>query len=202
MNKPRQPHFFLLSLVIGHTMFLTSLGCSQGPQEKSMPGDTIVSAFGAELLLPRGADYRHTIISVDHKEIVPYDRQFPNFCKQLSVSTHQVRNEKVDGARMADEYWRSWQNFSPMRSETLLELGETTYGRYSIMEFRPPPEYVHTSTELRWFTHHESRIIEVVYRLKHYDCQINDAIDELRRFAQRVRIVQEHGTWSVNPPIR
>lgn len=171
-----------------------NIGCSTSSTNTQLQGDTVVTVFDRRVLIPMGPEEPYLNMGTNargkHLRPRPFHRNAIGEDRQVVFSQIRLWGV-VGGEETTDAYYRDWANLAGDKQYSLIEAGRTNHGRYAIIcqwctEKDAVPLY-----RLYWFTPNEDYAFQILYVLEPSAYEKLGGIAELKRFAERVRLLSE-----------
>ncbi len=185
--------FAVIYIIFRCILLLGVSSCAQPPASTCEPGDTILVVYDNRLLVPRG-------LNPDQISVFPHDRanylpsQGPP-SRQVDIKTIRLVCVGCTGETMVQEYWQAhkeWMETDSIYSGLrVVEVGISPYGRYALLQHQWTAEKDPARYSVEWFAPLDSEFLVVKYRI---DADVFDEVGgmaELKRFAERVRLLPE-----------
>lgn len=186
--------YTLCYLIILGFVLLGSVGCAQRPETISEPGDTLFITLGKKILIPRGKNPDQVPIFADG-----LDNRWPSNSpleRWVSIKTIRLFGDYKDGKQMAHDYWkgskRAMELASVPTSTRIFEVGHGDYSDYALIgqhwSVEDPEPYLFKAECMMPLV---SQVLTVTYIIHADAYDESGGVEELRRFAKRVRLVDE-----------
>ena len=181
-------------LIAGALSYTITIGCSTSSTNTQLQGDTVVTVFGRRVLIPMGPEEPYLNMGTNargkHLRPRPFHRNAIGEDRQVVFSQIRLWGV-VGGEETTDAYYRDWANLAGDKQYSLIEVGKTDYGRYAIIcqwctEKDAVPLY-----RLYWFTPNEDYAFQILYVLEPGAYEKLGGMAELKRFANRVRLLPD-----------
>ncbi len=174
-------------------LLLGSSSCVQHSGSTYEPGDTVVVAYGKRLLIPRG-------VNPDQTPIFPHDRAnylqsqvLPS--RQVDIKTLQLHCQVCTGETMVQEYWLAYKEWmetdSIFSGRRVVEVGRSPYGRYALLQHKWTDDQDPARYSVEWFAPLDSEFFDVTYLINAEVFEEVGGMEELRRFAERIRLMED-----------
>ena len=187
---------FVIPLLLLNGLLYSSVGCAPAQSVKpQQQGDTVVHVFGRRILVPIGADEPYMNMGINElrnaSDPRPNRINAPGYHRQVTFSKVRLYGV-VGGKETADAFYSSMCKDYGDKEYILKECGETEYGKYGILEYRLGPDYTELGRfQLIWFTPNEDYALEVLYTVDPEVYEKLGGMTELKRFAERVRLLPD-----------
>ncbi len=184
--------FFRLQLLNG---LLSSSICCTPSQSADQPqqGDTVVDVFGRRILVPIGVDEPYMNMSINELRNDEVLRPFRIYAtgdhRQVNFRKARVLGA-VGGQETVDAFCTSMCKDYGDKKYVFMGCGRTEQGCYDIYEVRPGPEHSEVvSYSLYWYAPNEDYALEIFYSIGNGTYEKLGGMAELKRFAERVRLL-------------
>ena len=170
---------------------ISSLGCASQAGSDSEPGDTLITAYGANIMVPRGPEGTDAQIFWEGHTTA---RNPGEMKRWVSIKTVRLHGEYNNGKDMAHAYWEDYKSAMELASiptrTKVFEVGHGDFCDYALIgqywSIEDPEPYLFIAECVAPL---DSQVLVVSYiiRADAYDEFVGG--EELRRFAKRVRLV-------------
>ena len=96
---------------------------------------------------------------------------------------------------MVQEYWLAHQEWMKMDSifsgRRVVEVGKSPYGQFALVQHKWSDDQYPVSYSVEWFAPLDSEFFNVTYRINAEIFEEVGGMTELKRFAERVRVLDE-----------
>jgi hypothetical protein len=164
------------------------------PRDQFQEGDTVVTVFGRRVLVPMGAEEPYMNISINDPDVAekwlrPLRRTAPLAGRQVTFSKIKFWGV-VGGKKTAETYYQEFSNWAGDERHSVVDFDRAKNGKFFIIcDGCPRGEEEITGYLLYWFTPNEEYAFQVTYYVEINAYEKLGGISELRRFAQRVRLL-------------
>ena len=179
----------MLLIITASVMYSGTIGC-RAQTVAFQRGDTVIVFEDRKVLIPLGPDTSCVLLWTVSRDGEPeYLPRCPiNTTRERQAGIRLLRfpSEHQQGDALAQAFFDGFEIGSVLSGQKIIEKGESEYGKYIIKSVNDGVEYI-----LWWFTPNRDHLISVHYVLGKANFDELGGMPEMRRFAERVRLLPE-----------